>query len=261
MALYLVSNGNTLEAADINQFVDLLGGYLAAAQIVGGSVSISLRNNANSADNLLVEDAGAVTLRNSISLPPSAGGTVAPGAGYGSLSVKIDEAVLSSATSSVNIGGATLPTGFRHLELFISARGDTAAAYVECGIRFNGDTGSNYAYERATASGTTVAAQDSSTTAQTSGRNWYVSAASAPAGWGGHAKIWIPDHARTTFNKVARIESTFYAVTTAFPSAAMTNNDSNAIAWNSTAAITRLDAIALTGNFAAGSIFTLWGWP
>jgi len=38
----------------------------AAGRILGGSTSLSLRNNANSADNLLIADAGAITIRGSL---------------------------------------------------------------------------------------------------------------------------------------------------------------------------------------------------
>lgn len=40
----------------------------AAARLVGGATSLSLRNNANSLDNVLVTDAGAVTIRGGLTL-------------------------------------------------------------------------------------------------------------------------------------------------------------------------------------------------
>jgi len=43
-----------------------LGFFTAASQIVPGATSISLRNNANNADNLLITDAGLVTVRNTV---------------------------------------------------------------------------------------------------------------------------------------------------------------------------------------------------
>lgn len=46
----------------------------AAAKIVGGSTSVSLRNNADSADNVLVTDAGVVTIRSTLITAASATG-------------------------------------------------------------------------------------------------------------------------------------------------------------------------------------------
>jgi hypothetical protein len=45
----------------------LLSMTATAAQISGGPTSLSLRNNANSADNILITDAGAITVRSTIS--------------------------------------------------------------------------------------------------------------------------------------------------------------------------------------------------
>jgi len=45
----------------------------ATSRIVAGATSFAIRNNANSADNILVADAGTVTLR--LALPDGSGGT------------------------------------------------------------------------------------------------------------------------------------------------------------------------------------------
>lgn len=54
-----------------------LGGNItmstAASQLVPGATSFSLRNNANNADNLLVSDAGLITLRASATVNPASG--------------------------------------------------------------------------------------------------------------------------------------------------------------------------------------------
>lgn len=41
----------------------------AAGKILGGTTSLSLRNNADSADNLIITDAGAATFRNDVAVP------------------------------------------------------------------------------------------------------------------------------------------------------------------------------------------------
>lgn len=113
----------------------------AAAKIVGGATSLSHRNNADSADNLLLTDAGLATLRNALSLPPSAGGTVAS-SNYGSLFVKIAEGQLGAPATS--FPSVSLPSGFRSLLLIGRYQGNAGTANV--GLQFNGDTTNNYSF-------------------------------------------------------------------------------------------------------------------
>lgn len=62
-----VTNWDTATDTDIAfAFIKLL--RIAATKIVGGSTSLALRNNADSADNVLVEDDGDVTVRKDLAV-------------------------------------------------------------------------------------------------------------------------------------------------------------------------------------------------
>jgi hypothetical protein len=230
----------------------------AQGQIIPGAAGFQIRSSDNSRANWAEDDNGLITQRNAMKVPPSVGGTVAP-TSYGSVPIKIDEQT-PSGVATINVGGAVLPTGFRHLLLEIVGRGDTAAGFVECGLRFNADAGNNYGWERLDATGAVAAASESGAAAQSSGRAWFLSAANALAATPGIARIWIPNYGGTTFKKLARIDWGFF-VGAAFPAAGELTSDYTTIFWNNAAAITRLDLITLAGNFVAGTTITLYGIP
>lgn len=78
----------------------------ATSRIVPGATSLSLRNHANGADNLLVTDAGAVTVRAGLTV--TAGGlTVAAGG----LTVTAGGATITAGGLTVTAGGATITAG------------------------------------------------------------------------------------------------------------------------------------------------------
>src|SRR5437870_3708686 len=103
MSIYTVTdNVSTVKALDVNQYNNLLTGVMtdqavtiandvtlsnsgrlkfstAVSKIVPGATSLSLRNNADSADNLLVSNAGDVTVRARF-LMATAIGKIVPGA-------------------------------------------------------------------------------------------------------------------------------------------------------------------------------------
>lgn len=83
----------------------------AASKIVAGATSLSLRNNADNADNVLVEDAGVVTLRNQIKF--TAGGATSLGTtdAFG-FSFKTQALVRWSIDTSGNLIGDTTNGGY-----------------------------------------------------------------------------------------------------------------------------------------------------
>ena len=217
-----------------------------AAKIKGGATSLSLRNNADSADNVLVADAGTVTLRNALSIPPAASGTVAP-SNYGSVPVKIAEQVLSSSAASVTF--SSLPTGFRNFEVVVDYQGTVAP--VDLLLRFNADSGTNYDWNQieSNASGTlagTVQAAASAIKLCTSN--------STAAGLFTACRVMIYNvqgatNKRTTSSS-ARVDSNGNLF-----------NTHNTGHWRNTAALTSLSLNANANNLAAGSVFGLYGYP
>ncbi len=164
--------------------------------------------------------------------------------------VKIAEAT-PSATGTVTF--ASLGT-FTHLEIRWSARSDLAANVEESLlVQFNADTGANYDTEILYNNGATTSAAFEQLAA-TSGIIGIMPAATATASKGMSGTIWIPDYRGTTFHKSASsvtggargtATGTIYVRTCG-------------VAWRNAAAITAV-ALKVTGNYIAGSKFTLYG--
>lgn len=255
--LTITAGGETITAGDLAITAGKQVFGAAVSQIVPGATSLSLRNNANNADNLILTDAGLITLRNALKIPPSAGGTVAA-TSYGTVPVKIDEKTSGSAFGSADF--TSIPSGFRHLLIEFQARSDQAGVPVECGIQFNADgTAGHYTWQRLTAASTTVVGQDGSTTAG-SIAHIYISGTNSPSGMTGVYRVWIPYYASTVFNKMARIDGGYYAGT-GYPQASVTSFEAVFGTWVGTAAINEVKVFPAAGNFMANSIFTLYGIP
>lgn len=85
----------------------------ATAQLIGGSTSFSIRNNANNADNIITTDAGAVTVRAGLTVT-AGGATITAGnltVSSGNLAVTGTGTITSAGASAlaVGAGGATNP--------------------------------------------------------------------------------------------------------------------------------------------------------
>src|SRR5262249_57529499 len=127
--LTVTAGGETVTAGDLVVTAGRLLISAATAKLLGGATSLSLRNTADTADNILVADAGAVTLRNSLSMPASAGGTIAP-TNYGSVPVKFDQQSPSGVTSFTIPATGSIPAGLHTLPLqpFASTANSTLIA-------------------------------------------------------------------------------------------------------------------------------------
>lgn len=222
----------------------------AVAKIIPGATSISMRNNADSADNVLVADAGTVTLRGPLILPPSTGGTAAA-TGYSTVPVKIAEVVLAAPAASISF--SSIPSGFRTLH----ESGDiatTTGGNVE--LQLNADTGNNYIWILAEAGPTgAVAGISSGATAVAFMRLGFVSTIS---GANIHASFdfWIPNYAGTTFNKsmhgmLTRVDTT----------GQNTILDASAGSWQNSAAVNQTTVLSGGGTLSIASVITLTGEP
>jgi hypothetical protein len=198
---------------------------------------------------------GQWNMGSAVSIPPSAGGTLAA-TSYGTLPVKISENALGSDTTSVSF--SSIPGGFRHLLLHFKARSDQATTAQECGIQFNSDTtAGHYVWERLTLSGTTFTGQDSGTSAG-SIAHIFIPGTSVVANSAGEYEVVIQDYANTSWHKNVRSDGGFYS-DAAFPTANKTSVEAVWGSWNSTSAITTVTIFPATGKFKANSIFTLYG--
>lgn len=163
----------------------------------------------------------------------------------------IAQALLGVA-GGIDITG--IPGTYSHLELVVIARGDAAAVNANLRLRFNNDSGANYDTERTTASGGTAPAAGEVLAGTEIGLS-DMPAASAPANVFAHQVYDIPGYSRTDIQK---------AISGAVGWKQGTSSGGMAVRqvsgwWRSVAAITRITLFANTGQFAAGSSYSLYG--
>lgn len=240
--LVTVRNGLTVTAGDIVATAGRLLVASAAAKILGGVTSLSLRNNADTADNVLVADSGLVNLRNALSVPVVAGGAIAP-TSYGTQPIKYDEQAFTGTSVTIPASG-TLPAGFRDILIRVYGRTSTAATNEVINLRFNGDssanshTWSNLATNSATPSGVVP----TQTTFCTVG---LLPAANATASLPGVIWIEIPEYLNTTFVRTLLARQGEQSGGTGFQIGLFAGN------WNQTVALTSI--VILTGAGGSGA--------
>lgn len=162
----------------------------------------------------------------------------------------VAEMVLGSAAASVVF--SSIPTTWRHLRLVIVGRGDSAAVNVQARLRMNGDTGNMYDSQQLDATGSATGAVEE--VAQSSILIGTLAAASAPAAAAGVLDINLP-HYRGAFRKTAT--SVGFEQQTDEPGGQKLRVRGGV--WRSGVALNSLTLYPSAGNFAAGSVFTLYG--
>jgi hypothetical protein len=158
------------------------------------------------------------------------------------------ESIATISPVSASVSFTSIPSTYKHLQLRYMARVTSATTLNDINIRFNGDSGNNYAWHFLRADGTTPSVS-SGTTTNSIQANDVLTGASSTSGNFGVGIIDIHDYASTTINKTARL---------------FLGNDQNGSGYvsissgfrNNTAAINRID---ITQTFANGSIFSLYG--
>jgi hypothetical protein len=165
--------------------------------------------------------------------------------------VRISETVSAGASGTVTI--TDIPANFRDLVIVVRGRGDTAATSVGVSLRFNNDSGANYDDERVT--GANGALSESTGVLATSAAIGSLPAATGLANDAGLIEIAVQDYRGTTFFKAA-------SGLNAYRTGGLAANfvlQMRAAYWRSQTAITRVDVIASAGNFASGSVISLYG--
>jgi hypothetical protein len=242
-----VRNGLTLTAGDAVVTAGRLLLSAAASKIVPGATSLSLRNNADSADNLLLTNAGLVTLRNAVQIPTTAAGSVVT-SNYGSVPVKLfDSGAIGAAQTNFTI--SSIPGTFQSLLLIVHCQTDQASSQA-LGLQFNGDVGNNYNWgglDVASTAQTTAAANGA--TATNSIRIGTVAVTV------GGLQCWIHNYVSTSLDKTVTSQSSSFFFGSNFTSEHFAGN------WAATAAITSITLGATAGKFNTGSRCVLWGYP
>lgn len=223
-------------------WADLSGTYVSRALVdAAGDLLVG------SADNTLTRLALGSALQ---VLRVNAAGTAleyaAPSAGAMEL---ISNTVLGADAASIDL--TSIPATYDALRLVVVGRASPSSTVQELYLRFNGDSGTNYAFERITGSSTTANATGG--TGAIAARCGYLPAANAPANAAGIAIVDIPRYAATAWHKVA--------VGTGYTRDAASGGAIYAFGsqWLSTAAINQITILAASGNLLAGSSAALYG--
>jgi hypothetical protein len=160
------------------------------------------------------------------------------------------ETVTRLATST--LGGAaasieftSISGSYKTLLVVFQARGDNASSTVTLRVQFNGDTASNYEYE------SSEGAVDASADHMRALTN--LPAASSGAGRAASGEILIPGYAETAFHQqITSSVGTAYGTNSLSTERVVGN-------WRNAAAITSVKLSPSAGNFAAGTMMTLYG--
>ena len=157
----------------------------------------------------------------------------------------------SGGTASISF--TSIPSTYSHLQLRLLARTNRADTNDFMTIRFNGDSGSNYAYHSLYGNGASAGANDTGTS---TGTPWsgVTAGGNATASMFGAAVVDVLDYSATTKYKTTRL---------------LSGTDQNGIngriyfmsnLWQNTAAITTVTIIPTHGTlFSEYSSFALYG--
>ena len=150
----------------------------------------------------------------------------------------------------------SIPSIYKHLKIFLAGRGDNSSDFVSLLLRFNGDTGNYYDHvEFYIASDGTEANNDSGGIGYSYMYLWRIPAATGISGMVGSSEISVFNYASTSFFKNIHTMNLCQEDTADNIIEAKWLNG----IWRKTAAINQITIYPAAGNFAAGSIASLYG--
>ena len=149
---------------------------------------------------------------------------------------------ITLATAASTISFSSIPATYRDLLFIFSGTGSTT---LQGRIRINGDTGSNYLFQRMSGSGASASAARISTGA-TSGTISTIAQATTTGAL--QMNINIMDYSATDKHKTMLQRST-----------SAVNISAQALRWASTSAITSLVLVVTTQSIGAGTTLSLYG--
>lgn len=251
----LTAGNATITAGDLSLTAGRLVFAAATSKIVPGATAFQLRDNADANTNVAITNAGLVTLRNALSIPPSAAGAVAT-TSYGSVEVKIAEVAGDGATNAITF--SSIPNNFRTLVVELFGRATNAVTVNDLQVQLNGDTTAVYEWNRSNAAGGDFG-PGASGSADTKMVLGYVTGSSAPANAAAHTRLEIAFANSATFDKDVTGSGT---VATAY-SANNTNSVVSSGVWRNAApaAVSSIKLITSAGFFATTALAILRGKP
>lgn len=172
--------------------------------------------------------------------------------GLGGL-VLIADQLLSSNSSFVLF--SSIPQIYKHLKLICTGRLTTVATADNLRVQFNGDVGANYDYEFMVAVGALALSSGSVFGAVFGSFGAFPAANSARSTQAGFVELTIPDYKGVAFEKTG-----FSVSGASYGTVGNTQQIlSTSIAWRSAAAIDAINISLASGQFSAGSMFSLYG--
>ena len=186
----------------------------------------------------------------------TAGGLATPRTNYSSFlagnpAVKFTSyesiATVTGTGSSATITFSSIPSTYEHLQIRFTGKG-TGGAEVDTSIRFNSDTGSNYAWHQVYGYGTSIASSNG--TSQNKILGFYTTGTN-DSNVVSSAVLDILDYKSTNKNKTTRMLSGLRG-TNGFIGL-------RSGVWLNTAAITSIDIVLDSGNWATTTQIALYG--
>lgn len=170
--------------------------------------------------------------------------------GLGSF-VQLSQTVLGGNATTISFG--TISGSYTSLRLAFQGRGTQAATEVDVLLQFNADTGGNYDRDFLVAyNSTTLSTQAVNQTSIFVGG---MVAANGPADAASQIDISIDSYAKTTFHKTLNFQCAHKVGANAADLRHITGTGH----WKSTAAITGIVLSVSAGQFATGTVATLYG--
>jgi hypothetical protein len=160
----------------------------------------------------------------------------------------ISSNVLSSSAASVTF--SAIPATYTDLVIRYSARNDDSTTVL--GVRFNGDTATNYSVTVLRGSGAAASSLSYNTTRTQLFQQDGIEPSTMTANIFNNAEIYIPSYAVSQNKPMSSFTVTEDNSSTAYMSAI-------ANLWRNTAAITSITLYSNAGNIVAGSTFYLYG--
>ena len=164
----------------------------------------------------------------------------------------LEEVVITSPATSVTFSGldSYATAGYKHLQIRAVGRSDRAASQDALYMRFNSDTGSNYATHYLLGSGSTVSSGSSVSTAYIQPMV-LTGATDTPTTGFDAAIIDLLDFSNSSKNTTIRALNGKAGTVTAIRLWSGF--------WNNTAAVTSISLTTFVGQLVAGSRFSLYG--
>jgi len=161
------------------------------------------------------------------------------------------EYTFPSANTALTLSG--IPSTYKHLLLVGIGRGTALANSIEANLTFNNDSGANYSRLSWDASDTAATPTGAWSSDRTSVEAFIFAGDSLSTFSAGSGSLLIPDYADTNWYKSVISNSAAFTSDTGILAR------ERRMFWKSTAAINRIDLTASSGNFYAGTRFSLYG--